>query len=283
VENAPDDWTAYSCTLSYYAYRANLDGKTHPAVRTCLESAVSRFPNYATAWALLSQTYIDEIRCRYPIDPSSSPAALDRALAAARRAVELDPQNVRALQAEMVALYFNGQSEAGQKVGESALAMNPNDTELIGEFGSRLAVPGHWDRGCGLVAQARDRNPGPLGYYETFLAVCAYIREDYKTATMWMKKTSVPENPGHVVAAAIFSESGLTEDAKRERDWLIAHSPELIANIWAWTAVRYARSEDRERFVRSLQKAGLPVPANQEQSQIRAMCGDLEVFNSYHR
>src|SRR5215208_4344020 len=96
VQNAPDDWTAYSCTLSYYAYQANLDSRTHPAVRRCLESAVSRFPSYATAWALLSQTYIDEIRFRYPIDPSSSPTSLDRAKAAARRAVELDPQNVRA-------------------------------------------------------------------------------------------------------------------------------------------------------------------------------------------
>ena len=116
-------------------------------------------PELCQAWALLSQTYIDEIRFRYPIDPSSSPASLDRARAAARRAVELDSQNVRALQAEMFVLYFSGQPDAGLKLGEQALAMNPNDTELIREYGSRLAVSGRWDRGCELVAEARDRNP----------------------------------------------------------------------------------------------------------------------------
>ena len=212
VPNAPDDWTAYACTLSYYAYRANLDAKTHPVIRKCLEDAVHRFPGYATAWALLAQTYIDEIRFRYPIDPSMSPASLDRALAAARRSVDLDPRNVRGLQAEMFALYFSGQIEASLAVGEEALAVNPNDTELMGEYGSRLAVSGHWDKGCGLIDQAHDRNAGPLGYYEAFLSTCAYIRGEYETAAMWIKKAGVVENPGyHLIAAAVYAEAGLTE------------------------------------------------------------------------
>jgi hypothetical protein len=50
VDNPPDDWTAYSCTLSFYAYRVAVDAETRSSVRTCLEKAVERFPNYATAW-----------------------------------------------------------------------------------------------------------------------------------------------------------------------------------------------------------------------------------------
>ena len=149
-QDAPDDWQAYSCTLSYYAYRARLDAQTHPTVRKCLE-AVSRFPNYATAWALLSQTYVDEVRFRYPIDPTSSPASIDRALVAARRAVELDPENIRALQAEMFALFFHGDVQAAPKVGELAFKINPNDTELAGEYGYRLALSGDWSRGCTMM------------------------------------------------------------------------------------------------------------------------------------
>ena len=108
VEYPPEDWKAYSCTLAYYAYRANLDKATHPAVRKCLEDAVARFPNYATAWALLSQTYIDEFRFHFAPDASAGATSIDRALAAARRAVELDPTNTRGLEAEMFALYFAG-------------------------------------------------------------------------------------------------------------------------------------------------------------------------------
>ncbi len=254
--NAPDDWQAYACTLAYYAYRASLDAKTHPAVRKCLEDAVRRFPSYATAWALLSQTYIDEVRFRYPIDPSSSPASIDRALAAARRAAELDPENIRALQAEMFALYFHGDIEAALKVGELALTINPNDTELLGEYGYRLALSGDWSRGCAMVEQARQRNPGPLAYYETALALCGYFRGDLREAVMWITKTRAQENPNyHMIAAVIFAESGDATGVKRERDWLLANAPTLIANIRTELAMRVVRPEDVERLIGSLRKA----------------------------
>jgi TolB-like protein len=258
----PDDWRAYACTLSYYAYRVTLDAKTHPAVRRCLEEAVSRFPSYATAWALLSQTYIDEMRFRYPVDPSSSPASIDRALAAARRAVELDPENVRAREAEMFALYFNGQIEAALKIGEQALNTNPNDTELIGEYGFRLALSGNWTRGCAMLEQVREQNPGPLAYYEAGLALCSYFRSDYREAAMWIEKTAAPGNPNyHLIAAAIFGEGGQTADANRERDWLMAYAPKNVANFRSDMAMRFARPEDVDRLIGSLRKAGLPIPA----------------------
>jgi TolB-like protein len=263
-DNAPDDWQAYACTLSYYAYRASLDAKTHPAVRKCLEDAVRRFPNYATAWALLSQTYVDEIRFRYPIEPSSSPASIDRALDAARRAVELDPENIRALQAEMFALFFHGEFAAALKVGEQAFRLNPNDTELVGEYGFRLALAGEWTRGCAMIEGARQRNPGPLAYYEAALALCSYFRGDFNEAEMWITKTPAPGNPNyHIIAAAIYGESGQTEKAAREREWLQAHVPKLLANLRPEIAIRVVRPEDVEHLMQSLRKAGIAPPSSE--------------------
>ena len=42
---------------------------------------------------------------------------------------------------------------------------------------------------------ARERNPGPLGYYESGLALCSYFRGDYREAAMWINKRPTPENP----------------------------------------------------------------------------------------
>lgn len=261
IENPPDDWEAYYCTLAYYNYRANLYAETHPVVRKCLEEAVARFPNYATAWALLSQTYIDEIRFRYPVGPSFSPTSIDRALEVARRAVELDPQNIRGLQAEMLALYFNTQIEAALKVGELALATNPNDTELMGEYGFRLAMSGEWNRGCSLVTEATERNSGPLAYYEAALALCSYFGGDYERAAMWIKKTTIPSNPVyHSIAAAIFGEGGYKSDADRERDWLVNNEPDLVKNMRREVEARFARPKDVEKFLGSLRKAGIAIP-----------------------
>lgn len=260
VDNPPDDWAAYSCTLSYYAYRANLDPEARSSVRTCLEKAVERFPDYATGWGLLSQAYIDEIRFRFPFDPATSPASIARALAAARRAVELDPLNIRGLQAEMFALYLSKEIDAALKVGSQALAINPNDTELMGEYGYRLALSGDWDGGCRLVAETRNRNPGPLAYYETALALCSYFGGDYQQAAMWINKTTVPTSPlYHLIAAAIFGEGGYLADAERERAWLEKNEPTLLKNVRQETMARLARREDAEFFLASLRKAGFEI------------------------
>lgn len=256
----PEDWAAYACTLSYYSYRLSLDPATHSQVRECLKEAVARSPTYATAWGLLSQIYIDELRFRFAPDPQDGAASVDRALAAARKAVALDPMNIRGLQAEMLALYFAGEMDAAIDVGKQALSINPNDTELMGEVGFRMALAGDWGAGCALVAEARQRNPGPAGYYESALSLCSYIRGDLKQASTLIRKAPLPNNPQyHLIAAVIYGESGDPASAA-EIDWIRQNAPHLYgeAEVRKELAYRIGRQEDVDRFVKSLVKAGLP-------------------------
>jgi TolB-like protein len=260
VENPPDDWAAYSCTLSFYAYRVGLDPKTRSSVRTCLEKSVDRFPNYATAWGLLSLIYIDDYRFEFPVDRSSSPPALARAFAAARRAVEIDPLNIRGRQAEMFALYYSRDIDAALKAGKEALAINPNDTELMGEYGARLAMSGSWHEGCSLIGEARQRNPSSIGYYDIDLAMCSYFLGDFSQAAMWIRKSPVPSNPiYHVLAAAIFSEGKDKVAVERELAWLNQNQPGLLKNMRQDLSIRLMRPEDVEFVLGSLRKAGVDI------------------------
>jgi tetratricopeptide (TPR) repeat protein len=229
-------------------------------VRACLEKAVGRFPNYATAWGLLSLIYVDDFRFEFPSDPALSAAALERALAAARRAVEVDPVNIRGLQGEMLALYFSKEIDAALSVGKKALAANPNDTELMGEYGQRLAFSGNWHDGCLLVEEARQKNPSSVGYYDVDLALCAYFSGDYPKAAMWVKRSPIPSNPlYHVIAAAVFGEGGYRIDADRERAWLERNQPDLVKTVHQVVSTRLARTQDVEFFMGSLRKAGLDI------------------------
>jgi len=260
VENPPDDWAAYTCTLSFYSYRFPVDPETRSAVRTCLEKSVARFPNYATAWGLLSLIYMDDYRFEFPADSAASAAALERALAAARRAVELDPVNIRGRQAEMLALYFNKEIEAALRVGKQTLDINPNDTEFMGIYGERLAVSGNWHDGCLLIAEAHQRNPGSSPYYEADLALCSYFGGDYRQAAMWIKKSSALSNPiYHLIGAAAYAEGGNKIEAERERAWLVQNQPNLVKTVRRQVSIRLARAQDVELFIGSLKKAGLEV------------------------
>ena len=167
---------------------------------------------------MLSIAYVDEDRFGFN-GRKGAPTSVQRALAAARRAVELNSDNMRALQALMTALFFNQQLAESMKIGERALALNPNDTEVpLGEFGTRLALGGR-QRGASSSCKALDRNPGAGGYYHTVPALAAYMQHDDQKAVAEIRQANLQKLPiYHVVATAIYAQAGMMAEATRRRN-----------------------------------------------------------------
>ncbi|WP_046862762.1 tetratricopeptide repeat protein [Microvirga massiliensis] len=257
---APDDLEAYACTLQFYGYRTALSAEKHAATRICLERAVGRYPSYATAWAMLSVLYLDEDRFGFNPRPGS-PGATQRAIDAARRAIRLDPENVRALQALMLALFFTGQPAEALRIGEQAVALNPNDTELLADFASRLGQIGAWDRGATLLEQALARNPGHSDYYNGMLAVHAYMKRDYRRAETLIHQVSLEKFPlYHFIAAIIYAQLGMTREADEAREQFLRMRPTIFDHWDEELAKRNFRSEDAVHLAEGARKAGFPVP-----------------------
>jgi TolB-like protein len=170
-----DKVDAYQCTLDFYRYRTEPSVERHAAVRECLQAAVATFPGYATAWGMLSIMYLDEGRFQFNFT-QESPAPLERALQVARLAVRLEPQNTRALQALMMALFFNGQVEESLRIGEQALATNPNDTEFLREYVSTVAQ-GAQGRGVSFN-QVLALSPGAASYTGGSRGLAAHLLGD---------------------------------------------------------------------------------------------------------
>ncbi len=257
----PDDLEAYACTLRFYDYRAALSEESHAAIRNCLERAVALHPDFATAWAMLSVLYLDEDR--FGFNPRIvSATAIERSLDAARRATRLDPENVRALQALMMALFFAQQPAEALEVGERAVALNPNDTELLGEFGTRLGQAGAWHRGAELLEQALARNPGHSGYYSGTLAVYAYMQHDYARAESLIRQAALEKFPlFHFVAAVIYAQLGRAVEAAEARDEFLRMRPTIFERWDEEMAKRNYRPEDAAHFAEGARKAGFPMPA----------------------
>ncbi|MBZ6078076.1 tetratricopeptide repeat protein [Microvirga puerhi] len=257
----PDDLEAYACTLRFYDYRAALSEESHATIRTCLERAVALHPEFATAWAMLAVLYLDEDR--FGFNPRTEPVtAVQRSLDAARRAIRLDPENVRALQSMMMALFFARQPDEALAVGERAVALNPNDTELLGEFGTCLAQAGTWQRGAELIEQALARNPGHSGYYSGVLAVYAYMQHDYAQAESLIRQAALEKFPlYHFVAAVIYAQLGKAPEAAEARDQFLRMRPTIFEHWDEEMAKRNYRPEDAAHYAEGARKAGFPVPA----------------------
>lgn len=258
-QRPPNDLGAYLCTLQYYAYRAAISPERFLDVRKCLEQAVERYPEYATAWALLSLTYVDEIRHGFPIDRGSPEA---RAVAAARAAVRLDPENVRALQALATALFFTHQLDEAFEVGDEALVLNPNDAELLGQLGQLYGLSGRMHEGRALLEKALAQNPGHSGFYKGVLATIAYLQRDYDTALLEIEKADMQKLPiYHGVATIIYAQKGFIERAKAELDLFEKMAPGFIPNLWAQLDLRNIPYDSQLHIAEGLKKAGAILPA----------------------
>lgn len=255
-------WTSaqdvYQCSIDFYHYRSVLSAELHRTVRDCLQRSVVESPNNATAWAMLSYTYLDEDR--FGFNTVLEPPPMGRALLAARRAVQLDPANIRALQAMMTALFFNREPEESLRVGEQAYRLNPDDTELLGEYGSRLMQAGEHERGMVMMEESLSRNPGASGYYAGMLALGAYLSGDDHKALLMIRRADLQRFPiYHLVAAIIFNRNGLARDSAVSRNTFATMRPNFFANLDAELDRRNFRREDREKIAADALAAGFPV------------------------
>ena len=108
---------------------------------------------------------------------------LERALSAARQAVRLEPSNPAA-QSRLAFVYFaRGDLDKFRAHGERAVALNPNDGDILAYTGAHMIFSGDIERGLPLVEKVVELNPGyHPGWWDSSKAVALYVRGDYEAA-----------------------------------------------------------------------------------------------------
>jgi adenylate cyclase len=165
------------------------------------------------------------------------------------------------LQALMGALFFTEQPVEALRVGERAVALNPNDTELLAHLGSRVGQAGEHKRGMDLMEQALVRNPGHSGYYNGTLALLAYLERDYQRAEALMRQVSLEKFPlYHFVSAIIYAQLGMKSEAAEARDRFLQMRPTFFEQWDREVAKRNYGPQDGALLAQGARKAGFPVP-----------------------
>ncbi len=262
VEIAPADWSDFSCILNAYAYQLTLSASDHPTVRSCLQRTVQDYPSYATAWALLSLVYLDELRFSYGNPtPEQKTISLGKAYDAARRAVDLDPSNIRAQQALMMALFMRHDYQTALDLGQKARELNPNDLELKGELGMRLMLYGRHNEGCELISATLSSTIRKRPYYLTGLAVCRLFSGDKEEAARLIVDADAAGNPVfHIWAAIILSANGQTSEAAKHRLWLTENAPDKLTDLLEQLPLRFVQAADQQKVQQLIEQAGFPPP-----------------------
>ncbi len=251
-----DALTPHEAVLRAFSYFSRIGEEEHATVRRILERAIREAPEQADCWAMLSMIYRGEFAQGYNAQPNS----LDRALAAAQRAVEISSTHVLGHYALATVYFFRKEMVSFRVEADRALVLNPFDASVKAYLGLLIAASGEWDRGCQIVESAMQLNPNCPGYFYFAGCVNAYRLGKYREALEGVARINMP-GYFHVPAiqAAALGQLGRREEAQKVLRDLLVMRPDFVAGIRSEYAKWYDKKEI-DSIIEGLRKAGLEIP-----------------------
>jgi TolB-like protein/Tfp pilus assembly protein PilF len=252
----PESLTPYEAVLRSLGYHQLVNASEHLVSRTALEHAVKQAPDRADCWAMLSWLYRGEYTHGYNLLPDP----LGRALASARRAIDLEPSSQLAHAALASALFFRRELSAFRPAAQRALSLNRMEGYVTAFLGLQIAFAGEWETGCALVERATQLNPNHPGWYWLPLAYNAYRQNEGRRALELALKVNMPGLwTAQLALAVIQSQVDELKPARAAVRDLLAIRPDFAA-IARDELEKWWQPEMIEQLVADLRKAGLEIP-----------------------
>jgi serine/threonine-protein kinase len=258
VDLTPVEWQ-----FQYFAYREQITPSNHAALRSRLARALERDDGQSDLWACLAQIYVDEYAFGFQGDATS----LDRALAAGRRAVELDRANQFALVALAQVHFFRQDLAAFGPAAERAMALNPLNTDALGILGLEIVHTAEFERGTAIVRHAMELNPNHAGWMHFAPLWDHFNKGEYERALECANRVDVPGLfwPFLVMASACGHLGRHTEAAAAVRD-LLTLDPEFAAHARINVGTWHFASGLMDPILEGLRKAGLEIADDKSSS-----------------
>ena len=174
-----DNLDAYEARLLATEYWRSPSPEAYASIRSLLERAVELDPDYAGAWGTLAIIYLDTLRHGYTTDQNP---ALDSALAAAQRAVDLDSSDATGLHALFLIHYIRGNLAAFDEAARRAVEANPNYPDMLADLSICRALEGDIAEARTAICRAIDLCPNPPGWFHAATCLVEFIEERYDLA-----------------------------------------------------------------------------------------------------
>jgi class 3 adenylate cyclase/TolB-like protein len=256
----PENFTAYELYLAGHSEHLRLNQEGNKNAIPLLERAVAADPSLARAWSELAFARQFSMTC-CGADPA---VALPPALAAARRAVEIDPGDAGAHVALAWMLAFQGNFAVSEAEFETALRLNPGDAGTLTLYSAWASAFGRIERGAEAVDRAIRLNPNyqpwqawnfswayfAAGRFEDALRILERLSKDNYNFYSW------------VYRAASYAALGRAAEAKAATSDALQHFPDLT--IEGFTGTADNADSDRIRLIGPMRAAGFPPCAKPE-------------------
>ncbi|MDI5932845.1 BTAD domain-containing putative transcriptional regulator [Halomonas kalidii] len=259
----PQDWQAYDLWLRGWHALRRPDLPAIREARRHFQQALARDPQFARAYVGLALAHLNEWACyswNYWV------FLQQEALEFGRRAVALDAHDHRAHCMLGLAELYGGRYEAAHRELSLALALNPNDADVLAHASFALALIGEPERGVDAARKALRLAPYRPEWYAGMAGIAFFSARLYDEAidTLASAPQAFCNTPAFIAAA--YAHLGHPEQGASHRDTVYRHYryqmargafPEHTGCLdWLTALDPYRRTADAEHYLEGLRKAG---------------------------
>ena len=248
---------AHECFLRALVYHHVHTEEQHAMARDCLERAVELDPNYVDALGELAYIYIEEYRHDYNVRPNS----VERGMEVAQRVLDLDRTHPSAHWAMALGYFSQQKLDQFYMHAERAIALNPNDSAILGFAAAYMGSTGKWKRGLALMGKAMALNPAHPSWYHFLFYYDHYRKGEYDQALARVQQV-IPRKFYLTTMAltAVFGQLGRMDDARTAfaalRDSIPGFTIETARHEYG--VKRNFEPAFLEQMLDGLRKAGVP-------------------------
>lgn len=226
IEHKPtNELAAYDCVLRSYTYESLHTAEAHLTARDCIEQAIELDPTYAEALAAAAYLYREEHFHGF----NQRPDALQKAMAAARKAIEIDPLNQSAYYALAFIYFDSGESKLDEffAAAKRAVEINPNNSRVIGGMGALMAFAGEWAQGIDLLERTMSINPySHMRSWLHFVKATHHFQQgEYQAASAEIDNAPFQFPAAQINRIAISAELGRQQKAVSELKQALSSNP----------------------------------------------------------
>ncbi len=252
-----DAWDAF---MRGYWHHMRFTKDDNAIAQGLLRKAIDLDSRQANYHALLAVTHL--IAGLYGWSESKD-ASYREALEIAERGLALDDQDSQVIRSAGLVHFFSKNHEVALGYYERAVAANPNEAENRALLGAALGVAGDYEAALEQFEMALRLSPRDVhvATWYNYMGVAAFVAGRHEEAADWARKTADanPQFPaGHRTLAASYGILGRLAEAEAARERLQELLPHLTIAQLRESLPYFKNSDDLERYLDGLRKAGLP-------------------------
>jgi len=241
---------AYECLLRGLKHLRGYGPDDNKRAVELFQQAVDLDPDYARARAY--RAFADVVLHGYSDAPDD---VLDQALALATTAVELDECDGHCHFLLGVIQRYRGDIDSAERHYQRALALNPNDANVVVGSGRLLAYRGHLEEGIDRVREGMRLNPYHPEWYWVNLGSVLYEAGKYADAAAAFGRVTAPGYWVMCRIAGCYAQLGRMDEANVAASNALRLRPDFSV---AKLRLRECQPAVAERIRDGLRKAGLP-------------------------